>query len=104
LLVRATFQIGFAGVLLGSRLFYQPDLCSRKTMILNSSQSETLRDIRYLEMNGRDREIDASEAQELCDLALVEKQEAARPCWRLTTKGWKALQEAEERLSLLVSL
>jgi hypothetical protein len=73
-------------------------------MMLNSRQSETLRDIRYLEMNGRDREIDASEAQDLCDLLLVEKQEATKPCWRLTEKGWKALKEAEERLSLLVSL
>ena len=73
-------------------------------MMLNSRQSETLRDIRYLEMNGRDREIDASEAQELCALALVDKQEATTPCWRLTAKGWKALKQAEERLSLLVSL
>lgn len=61
-----------------------------KNMMLNSRQSETLRDIRYLEMKGRDREIDVSEAQELCDLALVEKQEATKPFWRLTAKGWKA--------------
>jgi hypothetical protein len=73
-------------------------------MILNPRQSETLRDIRYLEMSGCDREIDASEAQELCDLALVEKQAATKPCWRLTAKGWEALRQAEERLSLLVSL
>ena len=73
-------------------------------MMLNSRQSETLRDIRYLEMNGRDREIDANEAQELCDLALVEKQEATKTCWRLTARGWRALKDAEERLSLLVSL
>ena len=77
---------------------------AKKTMMLNSRQSETLRDILFLEMNGRDREIDASEAQELCDLALVERQEATKPCWRLTASGWKALKEAEERLSLLVSL
>jgi hypothetical protein len=74
-------------------------------MILNSRQSETLRDIRYLENDGRDREIDASEAQELCDLALVEKQEpATKPRWRLTSKGRDALRKAEEGLSLLVSL
>jgi len=73
-------------------------------MILSTRQSETLRDIRYLEMSGRDREIDASEAQELCDLALVDKQEASKSCWRLTARGWDALKNAEQRLSLLVSL
>lgn len=72
-------------------------------MMLNSRQSETLRDIRYLEMSGRDREINDNEAQELCNLALVEKKLATRH-WRLTAKGRKALRKAEERLSLLVRL
>ena len=73
-------------------------------MRLNARQSETLRDIRYLEMGGHGRVIDADEARDLCNLELVVKQEGIRPNYRLTAKGWKALEKAEERLSLLVSL
>ena len=35
-------------------------------MKLNARQSETLRDIRYLEMGGHGRVIDTDEAQDLC--------------------------------------
>jgi hypothetical protein len=73
-------------------------------MKLNSRQSETLRDIRYLEMGGQGRAVDANEAKDLCDHALVEKEAGVEPSYRLTTKGWRALEQAEERLSLLVSI
>ena len=73
-------------------------------MKLNARQSETLRDIRYLEMGGHGRVIDADEAQDLCTLDLVEKHIGCKPAFRLTARGWKALEEAENRLSLLVSL
>lgn len=78
-------------------------------MTLNARQSETLRNIRNLEMSGRRRfiyarEIYAREAQELCSIGLVEKQPGFEPSYRLTARGWKVLQIAEERLSLLVTL
>ena len=73
-------------------------------MKLNARQSETLRDIRYLEMGGCGRSIDSEEAQTLCGLSLVEDQGADTPQYRLTEKGWKALADAEEQLSLLVSV
>ena len=73
-------------------------------MTLNARQSETLRDIRYLERSGHRRAINADEAQELCNLALVEKEAGLEPSYRLTERGWKALEIAEERLSLLVTL
>jgi hypothetical protein len=73
-------------------------------MTLNARQSETLRDIRYLEMNGHGRAINADEAQELCNLELVEKEAGLEPSYRLTARGRQALEIAEERLSLLVSL
>ena len=72
-------------------------------MKLNARQSETLRDIRYLELGGNGRAVDAGEANDLCDHALVEKA-GVEPGYRLTTKGWRALEQAEERLSLLVSI
>ena len=72
-------------------------------MTLNARQSETLRDIRYGQMSHR-RAINADEAQELINLGLVENQPAMAPCYRLTPKGWKVLELAEERLSLLVPL
>jgi hypothetical protein len=70
-------------------------------MKLNARQSETLRDIRYLEVGGSARSIDSEEAQILCGLSLVERQAGH---YRLTAKGWKALADAEEQLSLLVSV
>jgi hypothetical protein len=73
-------------------------------MTLNARQSETLRDIRYGEMSGHGRAINADEAQELINFGLVENQPAVAPCYRLTPKGWKVLELAEERLSLLVPL
>jgi hypothetical protein len=73
-------------------------------MTLNARQSETLRDIRYRQMSGHRRAISLREAQELCNLGLVEKQPGIEPCYRLTPKGWKVLALAEERLSLLVPL
>jgi hypothetical protein len=73
-------------------------------MTLSARQSETLRKIRDLEMSGQRRFIYAAEAQELCNLALVEKQPGIGPSYRLTAKGWKALDLAVERLSLLVTL
>ena len=73
-------------------------------MTLNTRQSETLRDIRYLEMNGHGRVINADEAQELCNLELVEKEAGLEPSYRLTPRGREVLKIAEERLSLLVSL
>jgi hypothetical protein len=73
-------------------------------MKLNARQSETLRDIRYLEMGGCGRSIDSNEAQALCGLLLVERQGGDTLRYRLTAKGWKALADAEEQLSLLVSV
>jgi hypothetical protein len=73
-------------------------------MKLNARQSETLRDIRYLEMGGCGRSIDSDEAKALCGLSLVEKQGGDTLRYRLTEKGWKALADAEEQLSLLVSV
>lgn len=73
-------------------------------MTLSAKQSETLRKIRDLEMSGQMRFIYAAEAQVLCDLALVKKQPGIAPSYRLTAKGWKALDLAAERLSLLVTL
>jgi hypothetical protein len=73
-------------------------------MTLSARQSETLRRIRDLEMSGQMRFIYAAEAQELCNLALVEKQPGIEPSYRLTAKGWKVLDLAVERLSLLVTL
>jgi hypothetical protein len=73
-------------------------------MTLNAPQSETLRDIRYLEMSGHRRAINADEAQELCNLALVEKKPVLSQDYRLTARGRKTLEIAGERLSLLVSL
>jgi hypothetical protein len=73
-------------------------------MKLNARQSETLRDIRYLEMGGCGRSIDSDDAEALCGLSLVEKQGGDRLLYRLTAKGWKALASAEEQLSLLVSV
>jgi hypothetical protein len=73
-------------------------------MKLNARQSETLRDIRYLEMGGCARSIDGEEAHALCGLALIEKQAGDLLRYRLTAKGWKALADAEEQLSLLVNV
>jgi hypothetical protein len=73
-------------------------------MKLNARQSETLRDIRYLEMGGCARSIDSDEAQALCRLSLVEEQEGDTLRYRLTGKGWKVLADAEAQLSLLVSV
>ena len=73
-------------------------------MLLSTRQSETLRNIRDLEMVGQRRFIYAREAQDLCRLGLVEKQPGNEPCYRLTAKGWLALELAEERLSVLVPL
>jgi len=61
-------------------------------MVLSARQSETLRKIRDLEMSGQRRFIYAHEAEELCDLQLVEKQSGLGPSYRLTAKGWKALE------------
>lgn len=71
-------------------------------MKLNARQSETLRDIRYLEMGGCGRSIDGDDAQALCELSLVEQQGGDTLRYRLTAKGWKALTDAEEQLLLLV--
>ena len=73
-------------------------------MMLSARQSETLRNIRNLEMNGQRRFIYAREAQELCKIGFVERQPGIEPCYWLTPKGWKALELAEERLSILVPL
>lgn len=73
-------------------------------MKLNARQSETLRDIRYLEMSGCGRSIDSDDAQALCGLSLVEAQGDDTLRYRLTARGWKALADAEEQLSLLVSV
>ena len=73
-------------------------------MQLNARQSETLRDIRYVEMGGYGRAINAEEAQALCSFGLVEMQAGSRLSYRLTGKGWRVLADAEERLSLLVSV
>jgi hypothetical protein len=56
-------------------------------MTLNERQSETLRDIRFGQMSGHRRAISADEAQELCNLGLVEEQLGIEPCYRLTPKG-----------------
>jgi hypothetical protein len=72
-------------------------------MSLSARQSETLRAIRNLEMSGQKRFIYDNKAQELVNLGLVEKQ-GNEPCYRLTARGWKALELAEDRLSLLVPL
>jgi hypothetical protein len=73
-------------------------------MTLSERQSELLRHIRNLEMSGQKRFIYDVEAQELSNLGLAEKQPGAEPNYRLTERGWKALEMAEERLSLLVAL
>jgi hypothetical protein len=73
-------------------------------MTLTARQSETLRNIRNLEMSGQRRLIYAREARELFSLGLVEKQPGIEPSYRLTPRGWMALELAEERLSLLVPL
>ena len=73
-------------------------------MTLSKEQSETLRDIRNLEMSGQNRFIYKREAQELTQLGLVEKQPGLGPSYRLTACGWNALELAEERLSELVML
>jgi hypothetical protein len=73
-------------------------------MKLSARQSETLRDIRYLEMGGHGRAIDADEARDLCNLALAVQQAGIESSYRLTARGWRALKEAEERLSLVVTL
>ena len=80
-------------------------MLSRKTaMTLTARQSETLRNIRNLEMSGQKRFMYDNKAQELFNLGLVEKQAGNEPCYRLTAKGWLALELAEQRLSLLVPL
>jgi hypothetical protein len=73
-------------------------------MQLNARQSETLRDIRYVEMGGHGRSINAEEAQALCSFGLAEMQAGSTLSYRLTCKGWRVLADAEERLSLLVSV
>ena len=73
-------------------------------MILSERQSETLRNIRDLEMSGQRRFIYATEAQDLTKLGLVEKQAGVGPSYRLTARGWQALEVAEKRLSVLVTL
>jgi hypothetical protein len=73
-------------------------------MTLSEKQSETLRNIRDLEKNGQRRFIYAAEAQDLTTLGLVEKQAGVGPSYRLTARGWQALEVAEERLSVLVRL
>jgi hypothetical protein len=73
-------------------------------MKLDARQSETLRDIRYVEMGGHGRAIDAEEAQALCIIGLIEMQAGSTLSYRLIGKGWRALADAEERLSLLVSV
>jgi hypothetical protein len=73
-------------------------------MILSERQSETLRNIRDLEKSGQRRFIYSAEAQNLTKLGLVEKQPGVGPSYRLTARGWQALEVAEERLSVLVTL
>jgi hypothetical protein len=73
-------------------------------MILSERQSETLRNIRDLEMSGQRRFIYATEAQDLTKLGLVEKQAGVGPSYRLTARGWQVLEVAEKRLSVLVTL
>jgi hypothetical protein len=51
-------------------------------MILSERQSETLRNIRDLEMSGQRRFIYATEAQDLTKLGLVEKQAGVGPSYR----------------------
>jgi hypothetical protein len=73
-------------------------------MTLNERLSETLRNIRNLEKSGQRRFIYAAETEQLTNLGLVEKQPGVGPSYRLTARGWQALELAEERLSLLVTL
>ena len=73
-------------------------------MTLSEKQSETLRNIRNLEKTGQRRFIYAPEAQDLTKLGLVEMQAGVGPSYRLTARGWQALEVAEERLSVLVTL
>lgn len=61
-------------------------------MTLSARQLDTLDKIRDLEMGGQRRFIYAGEAQELYDLGLVEKQSGIGQSYRLTAKGWKALE------------
>jgi RIO-like serine/threonine protein kinase len=73
-------------------------------MTLSEKQSETLRNIRNSEKTGQRRFIYAAEAQDLTKLGLVEKQAGVEPSYRLTARGWQALEVAEEQLSVLVTL
>jgi hypothetical protein len=73
-------------------------------MTLSEKQSETLRDIRDLEKIGQRRFIYPAEAHDLTKLGLVEKQAGVGPIYRLTQRGWQALEVAEQRLSVLVTL
>jgi hypothetical protein len=73
-------------------------------MTLSEKQSAILRNIRDLEKSGQRRYIYAAEAQDLTKLGLVEKQAGVGPSYRLTARGWQALEVAEERLSVLVTL
>jgi hypothetical protein len=61
-------------------------------MTLSTRQLDTLDKIRDLEMGGPKRFIYTGEAQELYDLELVEKQFGIGRSYRLTAKGWKALE------------
>lgn len=64
-------------------------------MALSARQLETLAKIRDLEMSGQRRFVYTHEAEELCDMQLVEKQSGLGPSYRLTAKGWKALEAAD---------
>jgi hypothetical protein len=62
-------------------------------MALSARQLETLRDIRDLEMSGQMRFIYAKEAVDLCTMDFAERQPGLGPTYRLTVKGWRALDQ-----------